>query len=216
MPSLRYYDLFISHAWTYGDDYYRLIKLLDGAPNFSWRNFSVPEHDPLHGGTASRLRASLREQMRRVHVVLALSGVYATHSEWMQEEFGIADEYLKPAIGLLPWGSQRASTAVQDVAGVCEEEHHGTGGRQVGQQERCPVLRDLPAKLHPQGSRVRNHRQDPTNEAELEVLLWEFWKEERWYERFACQTYALGRVLVGKRQPCLPDGRYGSGRAFAD
>jgi hypothetical protein len=31
-----------------------------------------------------------KEQMRRAHAVLALSGVYATHSKWMQEEFGIA------------------------------------------------------------------------------------------------------------------------------
>lgn len=116
MPSLRLYDLFISHAWTYGDDYYRLVNLLNNAPNFSWRNFSVPEHDPLHGGSAARLRAGLREQMRRVHVVLALSGVYATHSDWMQEEFDMAGEYGKPIIGLLPWGSQRSSSIVQGVA----------------------------------------------------------------------------------------------------
>lgn len=25
MPSLRTYDLFISHAWSYGDDYYRIV-----------------------------------------------------------------------------------------------------------------------------------------------------------------------------------------------
>lgn len=116
MPALRLYDLFISHAWTYGAEYSRLVSLLDAAPNFAWRNFSVPEHDPLHGGSASQLRAGLEAQMRRVHAVLALSGVYATHSTWMREEFGLATTFDKPVIGLLPWGSQRASTAVQDVA----------------------------------------------------------------------------------------------------
>jgi hypothetical protein len=116
MPRLRLYDLFISHAWTYGDDYHRLIGLLDAAPNFAWRNFSVPEHDPLHGGSAARLRAGLKEQMRRAHAVLALAGVYASHSAWMQEELGIASEFAKPVIGLRPWASQRASTAVQNVA----------------------------------------------------------------------------------------------------
>lgn len=54
--------------------------------------------------------------MRRVHAVLAISGVYATHSDWMQEEFDIATGYRKPVIGLLPWGSLRASSVVQDVA----------------------------------------------------------------------------------------------------
>jgi hypothetical protein len=116
MPRLRLYDLFISHAWTYGADYHRLIGLLDAAPNFAWRNFSVPEHDPLHGGSAAQLRAGLKEQMRRAHAVLALSGVYASHSAWMQEELGIANDFAKPVIGLLPRGNQRASTAVQNVA----------------------------------------------------------------------------------------------------
>jgi hypothetical protein len=35
MPSLRTYDLFISHAWSYGEDYYRIVEMLDAAPNFS-------------------------------------------------------------------------------------------------------------------------------------------------------------------------------------
>jgi hypothetical protein len=116
MPALRTYDVFISHAWTYGDDYYRLVDLLDAAPNFSWRNFSVPEDDPLHGGTASQLRAGLDRQIRNVHVVLTLSGVYATHSDWMQEELTLAEGYDKPIVGVLPRGSQRASSAVQDAA----------------------------------------------------------------------------------------------------
>jgi UDP-N-acetylglucosamine 2-epimerase len=116
MPSLRTYDLFISHAWSYGEDYYRIVEMLDAAPNFSWRNFSVPEDDPLHGGSARQLREGLDRQMRRVHVVLVLSGVYATHSGWMQEELAIAEAYDKPIVGIFPRASQRASAAVQDAA----------------------------------------------------------------------------------------------------
>jgi hypothetical protein len=116
MPALRTYDLFISHAWTYGDDYYRLVDLLHDAPNFDWRNFSVPEDDPLHGGSARQLRDGLDRQMRGVHAVLMLSGVYATHSDWMQVEIELAQNYDKPIIGIYPWASQRASAAVQDVA----------------------------------------------------------------------------------------------------
>jgi hypothetical protein len=116
MPTLRTYDLFISHAWTYNDDYHRLVDLLDGAPNFDWRNFSVPEHDPLHNGSTSQLRAALRRQVIRVHAVLMLAGVYASHSDWMQEELEMAEHHDKPIIGIYPWGSQRASSAVQDAA----------------------------------------------------------------------------------------------------
>ena len=39
MPELKTYDVFISHAWTYNSDYYRLVEMLDKAPNFKWRNY---------------------------------------------------------------------------------------------------------------------------------------------------------------------------------
>ncbi len=116
MPSLKTYRLFISHAWTYGDDYDRLVNLLDAAPNFAWANYSVPEDDPLHGGTAAQLRAGLERQMKLASSVLVLSGVYASHSEWMRKELDIAAALGKPVIGLVPRGNQRTSQAVQDAA----------------------------------------------------------------------------------------------------
>jgi len=116
MPALRTYAIFISHAWTYGDDYYRLVEMLDDAVNFRWKNFSVGEDDPLHGGSARQLRNGLDRQIQRVHVVLMLSGVYATHSDWMLEELGLAQGYGKPIIGIFPHASRRASSAIQDAA----------------------------------------------------------------------------------------------------
>ena len=47
MPELKMYDLFLSHAWRYNDDYYKLEKMLKEASLFKWRNYSVPKHDPL-------------------------------------------------------------------------------------------------------------------------------------------------------------------------
>ena len=47
MPTLKRYGLFISHAWGYNDDYYKLVNLLDNHNLFNWYNFSVPEHEPL-------------------------------------------------------------------------------------------------------------------------------------------------------------------------
>lgn len=47
MPDLKTYDLFISHAWKYGEEYSRLVSLLKGAPYFKYRNYSAPEDKPL-------------------------------------------------------------------------------------------------------------------------------------------------------------------------
>lgn len=41
MPYLKSYNLFISHGWYYNYDYERLIHLLNNAPNFKWKNYSV-------------------------------------------------------------------------------------------------------------------------------------------------------------------------------
>ena len=42
MPQLKIYDLFISHAWKYGEEYDRLISLLNAAPYFYYRDYSAP------------------------------------------------------------------------------------------------------------------------------------------------------------------------------
>lgn len=37
MPYLKTYNLFISHAWAYGESYHRLVNLLNQAPYSSTR-----------------------------------------------------------------------------------------------------------------------------------------------------------------------------------
>jgi hypothetical protein len=114
MPYLKTYDLFISHAWDYNDEYYRLVKMLNAAPNFTWRNYSVPEHDPLAGG--AQLGQQLDNQVRPVNAVLILAGMYVNHRDWIQFEVELAQKYNKPIIGLYPWGKERAPLQVTSVA----------------------------------------------------------------------------------------------------
>jgi hypothetical protein len=122
MPLLKIYHVFISHAWTYNDDYYRLVKMLDNAPNFKWKNYSVPKHDPLIDPNSPRgkiaLIKELEEQIRPVHCVLVISGMYVNYREWIQKEIDIAKSYSKPIIGIKPWGQERVPQAVQDAAKI--------------------------------------------------------------------------------------------------
>ena len=116
MPSLRLYNLFISHAWTYNAEYYRLVGKLKEYPNFRCRNYSVPEHDPLAARSTRSLAQALNRQIRPVHCVLIISGMYVSHREWIQHEIDLAVRYEKPIIGILPWGSQRIPSVVTDAA----------------------------------------------------------------------------------------------------
>lgn len=107
MPPLKTYDLFISHAWKYNDEYYRLVDLLKEANWFKWRNYSVPEHDPLETKTNRELNDALDRQVRPINAFLLISGMYVSHRDWIQKEIDIAKSYAKPIIGIRPRGAER-------------------------------------------------------------------------------------------------------------
>jgi hypothetical protein len=114
------YNLFISHSWSYSDAYEKLIKLLDAAPYFSYKNFSVPKDDPIHNAPNQvLLYEAIKRQIAPAHVVLILAGVYATYSKWIDKEIRIARlefKTPKPIIAIQPWGAERISLKVQENA----------------------------------------------------------------------------------------------------
>ena len=79
---MKTHNLFISHSWSYSDQYDRLVNLLRGRGYFAFRNYSVPPDDPIHrAGTSAQLRQAIRNHMAPCHVILILAGVYATYSK---------------------------------------------------------------------------------------------------------------------------------------
>jgi hypothetical protein len=114
MPTLRTYNIFISHAWSYNEDYRRVEGFLNSAPNFTWRNLSVPKHDPILN--SQQLTTELNNQMRPANVFLILSGMYVAHSDWIDYEINFARRIGRPIIGIRPWGAQRLPVAVQNAA----------------------------------------------------------------------------------------------------
>jgi hypothetical protein len=120
MPYLKTYDIFISHAWRYSDDYKRLVELLNEAQNFKWRNYSDPKHDPVIDPddevSREKLVEELEEQIRPTNCVIVISGMYVAYRYWIQKEIDIATHYRKPIIGVKPWGQERTPQKVQDVA----------------------------------------------------------------------------------------------------
>ncbi len=115
MPPLRRYYGFISHAWTYNDEYYRLETMLKAAPNFDFYNYSVPKHDPLIT-SRSVLGNAIENQMRLAQFVLIIAGMYVAYSDWIQFEIDYAVRTGKPIIGIRPRGSEVTPLAVSSVA----------------------------------------------------------------------------------------------------
>lgn len=118
MPALKTYDLFISHMWrnTDNSEYYRLVNLINGASNFTWRNYSVPEHDPLGTKTNKELSEAIDRQIKPINCLLIISGMYTNHRLWIQKELEIAKSYNKPIVGIIPQGQERTPVEVQNAA----------------------------------------------------------------------------------------------------
>lgn len=106
MDAVRTYDIFISHAWRYHDDWTNLSNLLDSCKGLKWRNFSVPWYDPaLDPNTelgAKAVRSWIDGQIRPVMGMVLLDSVYAVKStrKWLELEVELARTYAKPVVAL--------------------------------------------------------------------------------------------------------------------
>lgn len=116
------FNLFISHSWSYADNYDDLCKLLDQANYFRYKNYSVPEDDPLFISAKNdywyrlQLKRKIRDQMQYASVVIILAGVYATYSDSIQLEIEVAKELGKPILAIELYGSERSSQVVKSAA----------------------------------------------------------------------------------------------------
>jgi hypothetical protein len=115
------YDIFITHAWRYHDDWMRAGELLDAVPGLKWRNFSVPWHDPAMDANSEVggrfIREWLESQIIPVDGVVLLGGVYAVRSarHWIELELEFARRHRKPVIGLPPVGANEAPAEVRKI-----------------------------------------------------------------------------------------------------
>lgn len=110
---MKIYDLFISHAWKYNNEYYRLEELLKEYNYFNFRNYSVPEHDPLDFNSVRELVQKLDEQIRESSIVLVIGGMYCNYRKWIKKEIEIAKKYNKPILLIEPYGSNRIPNDVE-------------------------------------------------------------------------------------------------------
>lgn len=119
------YNIFISHAWKYTEHYNKVVQWLDEAKNegtLNWKNYSVPEHDPLIDPNSSAgkttLKNELKDQIKPASVVLVLAGMYVSYSDWIDFEIDTAVNSNKYIIGIEPWGQGRIPSKVSNNADV--------------------------------------------------------------------------------------------------
>lgn len=110
-------NLFISHSWAYSDAYDKLTEMLNTAPYFSYKDYSVPKNDPIHNANNdTELYNAIQIQIQKASVVVIMAGVYATYSKWINKEIAIAKSLNKPIVAIEPWASTNTSVIVKQNA----------------------------------------------------------------------------------------------------
>ncbi len=121
--STRQIHVFISHAWAHSHHYDTLLSWIFGESwsvgqaSLDFRDYSVPKNDPIHNvGSTQAQQSAIFDQIARSLVVIIPSGMYATHSKWIQKEIDGAKAYGKPILAVNPWGQERKSEVVLSSA----------------------------------------------------------------------------------------------------
>ncbi len=117
---MKTHHLFISHSWSYSDQYQRLINLLNERSYFRFKDYSVPSNDPILGErTDQALSDAIRRQMSPCGVVMITAGIYVAYRKWIQKEIEIARhgfQMAKPIVAIKPWANCRMSASVREAA----------------------------------------------------------------------------------------------------
>ena len=106
------YKLFISHRWEYDNLLQNLKDLLNERGYFSAEYYQIEKDSPINSENASVIKANITKRLKETDVVLAIAGVSASYSEWMQWEMDKALELGLKIVGVIPRGNERISQEV--------------------------------------------------------------------------------------------------------
>lgn len=106
------YKIFISHSWSYTEDLEALQKLLNARGYFNVTFLEATKKIPIDSENAAYVKTVLKARILQSDIVLALAGLYATHSDWMIWELETAKANNIPIIGVIPRGQERISAEV--------------------------------------------------------------------------------------------------------
>lgn len=106
------YKIFISHSWSYTEDLEVLQKLLNTRGYFNVTFLEATKKRPIDSENAAYVKTVLKARILQSDIVLALAGVYASHSDWMIWELETAKANIIPIVGVIPRGQERISTEV--------------------------------------------------------------------------------------------------------
>lgn len=108
----RTYKIFISHSWNYDEELQRLKNLLNNRGYFYAEYKQAERSHPINSIYAQVVKAQITRRLQDSDIVLGIAALYASYSDWMPWELDKAKELGLNVIGVIPWGHERVSQAV--------------------------------------------------------------------------------------------------------
>jgi hypothetical protein len=102
------YDLFLTHAWYYTDEWQLLVAALDEHLPGKWRNWSLPWHDTSIDRYSvegkAQLESLLNGHISMTSAIILLPELVKTGEGrfWLEKELQIGSKHSKPVIGVQP------------------------------------------------------------------------------------------------------------------
>jgi len=118
-------NVFISHSWAYSEHYETLAKWIfdsawtinNGQQPLRFYDMSVPKENPIHRApNQEALRTAIYQKIEQSNVVVIPSGMYATHSDWIEKEIEGSNWYEIPILAVNPFGQERKAGIVLNNA----------------------------------------------------------------------------------------------------
>ncbi len=106
------YKIFISHSWQYTNTLEALRNLINARSHFSATYEESTKDKPINSEDEGYVKIRLAQKIGNSNIVLALAGLYASHSSWMEWELDKAIQLGIPIVGVIPSGQERISTIV--------------------------------------------------------------------------------------------------------
>jgi len=106
------YKIFVSHSWAYSKDLEDLRNLLNSRGYFNVEFTEASKDIPINSENANYIKSRLKNKILASDIVLAMAGIYATHSDWMIWEMDTAISLRIPIVGVIPRGQERISQVV--------------------------------------------------------------------------------------------------------
>ena len=103
---LKKIDVFISHAWREHDQWLEIVKTIDKMEHYTWRNYSVPWHDPaLHPSRPLEygiIETIYKTQISPSDVVILIVDLYESKgsARWADKTIEFAKKFNKPLYGI--------------------------------------------------------------------------------------------------------------------